>query len=133
MTFEQLEEELPNGLHDAQIRSFARNFENGTLTVDVRIHIGLREGPPEKREEYRNGFITFTGVELFVIESPDASSAFLAPGSVSFSVSQGELDLLSVDIIKKLTQGIDIYSLFILDWYSNIHIAASDMSFGWDA
>jgi hypothetical protein len=132
MTLEQLEEELPNGLHDAQIRSIARNFENGTLTLEVRILIGLPDDSPEKRDEYRNGSITFTGVELFVIESPEASSAFLAPGSVSFSVSRSEVDLFPVDIVGKLMQGTDMYSLFILDWHSHIHIAASDMSFGWE-
>src|SRR5258708_5276620 len=131
MTLEQLEEELPNGLHDAQIRSTNRNFENGTLTFGVRILIGLPDDPPTKRNEYRNGTITFTEVAMFVIESPEASSAFVAPGSVSFSASRSEVDLLPVDIVKKFPQGVSMYSFFILDWYSNVHVAASDMRFGW--
>jgi hypothetical protein len=133
MTLEQLEEELPNGLHDAQISSFGRNFENRTLTLKVRILIGLPDDSPEKRDVYRNGSITFTGVELFVIERPEASSAFLAPGSVSFSVSRSEVNLFPVDIVEKLAEGTDMYSLFILDWHSHIHIAASNMSFHWEA
>ena len=132
MTLEQLEEELPNGLHDAQIRAITRNFENGTLTLGVRILIGLIDDPPPKRTEYRNGTITFTEVALFVIESPDASSPFLAPGRVSFSVSRSEVDLFPADIMKKLPQGVSMYSFFILDWYSNVHVAASDMRFGWE-
>ena len=63
MTLEQLEEELPNGLHDAQIRSITRNFENGTLMLALHIHVGLLDDPPEERERYRNGMITFSGVE----------------------------------------------------------------------
>jgi len=54
MTLEQLEEELPTGLHDAQVRSIARNFENGTLTLEVRILIGLPDDSPGKRDEDRN-------------------------------------------------------------------------------
>lgn len=132
MTFEQLEDELPNGLHDAQIRSVTRNFENGTLRLDVRILIGLPEEPAGKRDQYRNGHIMFTGVELLVIEKPDASSAFLAPGSVFFRVDRSEGDLYPADIAGKLTQSSDKYSLFVLDWHSHIHIVASGLSFGWE-
>jgi hypothetical protein len=131
MTLEQLEEELPNGLHDAQIRSITRDFENGKIILEVRILVGLPDDPLEHRDEYRNGSITFTGVELFVIESPEASSAFLAPGAVSFSVARSEVELFPRDIVKKLAQGINMYSFFVLDWHSSIHIAASDMRFGW--
>lgn len=132
MTLEQLEEELPNGLHDAAISSITRNFESGNLTLELSILTGLPDDPPERRNERRNGFITFTGVELFVIESPEASSAFLAPGSVSFSVSRSEPGLFPDDIVSKLTRGVDMYSFFVLDWHSSIHIAASDMHFGWE-
>jgi hypothetical protein len=133
MTLEKLEEELPNGLHDAQIRSITRNFENRSLTLEVRILIGLPDDPPGKRDEYRNGCITFTGVELFVVEVPDASSASLWSGSVYFSVSRSDVDTFPVEIVKKLTPRINMYTFFLLHWISNIHVAASDMTFGWEA
>jgi hypothetical protein len=132
MTLEQLEEELPNGLHDAQIRSITRNFENGTLTLALHIHVGLLDDPPEERERYRNGMITFSGVELFVVESPEASSAFASPGGVWFNASRSEVGLLPADIEAKLTQATLRYSFFVLDWHSHIHIAASGMSFAWE-
>jgi hypothetical protein len=132
MTLEQLEDELPNGLHDAQIRSIARNFENGTLALGVRILVGLPGHSPGERDEYRNGCIMFTGVQLCVTETPDAASAFPALGSVTFSASRSEADLFPANIVERLTPGIDMYSLFVLDWHSHIHIAASNISFHWD-
>jgi len=131
MTLEQLEEELPNGLHDAQIRSITRNFENDTLTLEVRILTGLYDDPPEKRSAYRNGSITFIGVKVFVIETPDASSAFLARGAVYFIASLTEPGSIPAQVVAKLAPGNNMYSFFILDWHSNIHLAALDMTFGW--
>ena len=132
VTLEQLEEELPNGLHDAQIRSITRDFENGTITLEVRILTGLPHDPPEKRNAYRNGSITFIGVTVFVIEAPEASSAFLAPGTVYFNVRRTDLGSLPAGVVGKLKPGNDMYSFFVLDWHSDIHLAASDMTFGWE-
>jgi hypothetical protein len=131
MTLEQLEEQLPNGLHDAQIKSITRNFENGTLTLDLRILTALYDDPPERRSAYRNASITFIGVKLFVIELPDPSSAFLAPGAVYLVASRTESGSLPAEVVGKLTPADNTYSFFILDWHSNIHVAASDMTFRW--
>ncbi|MGB8031929.1 MAG: hypothetical protein WCF30_19930 [Terracidiphilus sp.] len=132
MTLEQLEQELPNGLHDAQILSIKRSFEEESLILEVRILVGLPDNPPETRSEYRKAVITFTGVKLFIVESPDASSAFLAPGGVWFSAGRSEPGTFSPELEEKLGFSADSYSLFILDWQSSIHIAASDVSFAWN-
>jgi len=133
MTFEQLAQELPNGLHDAQLLSIKRSFEDESLILAVRVLVGLPDNPRETRSEYRNAAITYTGVKLFVIENPDASSAFLAPGGLSFSAGRSEPGTFSPEIEQKLTNSTETYSFFILDWLSRIHIAASGISFAWDS
>jgi hypothetical protein len=133
MTLEQLEQELPNGLHDAQIISIKRNFENESLILDVHILVGLPDNPPETRSEYRKAVISFTGVKLFIVESPDAASAFSAPGGVWFSAGRSAPGTFSPEIERKLASCKETYSFFILDWESNIHIAATDMSFAWSS
>jgi hypothetical protein len=133
MTLEELEKSLPNGLHDAQIRSLARNFENETATMSVRILIGFPEDSPSSRDAYRNASIIFTGVKLFVLENPDASSAFLNPGSLWFTVSRTDAGALPLELVDRLERGMLLYSFFILDWHSNMHIAASEIAFNWDA
>jgi len=133
MTLEQLERELPNGLHDAQIVSIERGFEGETLILNVLILAGLPDDPSETRNEYRRAAITFTGVKLFIIESPDASSAFLAPGGVWFSASRSNPGTFSPEIERRLSGCKEAYSFFILDWASNMHVAATDIGFAWSS
>jgi len=132
MTLEQLEQELPNGLHDAKICSITRNFENESVVLAVRILVGLPSDPPDTRDDFRDASITFTGVKLFVVETPEASSAFCASGSVSFNADRSEAGSLPPEIESKLSKDIDRYSLFVLDWLSCIHIAASGVCFAWN-
>src|SRR5579871_1088352 len=98
ITLEQLEQALPNGLHDAQMLSFKRLLEDETLILDVRVLVGNPDDAPEARSEYRDAIITFTGVKLFVVECPDPSSAFFSSGPVWFSADQSEPGALSPEI-----------------------------------
>jgi hypothetical protein len=100
--------------------------------MNLNVLVGLPGDPPEARDAYRAATITFSGVKLFVVESPDASSAFLSPGDVSFSMERSELGTFSPEIEKRLANISERYSFFILDWLSSIHIAASSMSFAWN-
>jgi hypothetical protein len=61
MTLEELDKSLPEGLHDAQIRSYRRDFESATLTLFAKIVVGLSH---EKKNQllYRDGEIIFHGV-----------------------------------------------------------------------
>ena len=110
-----------------------RSFEDGSLIQDVNILTGQPDDPPERRSEYRKAVISFTGVKLFIVESPEASSAFLALGGVWFSAGRSEPGTFSPGIEKKLAGCKEIYSFFVLDWESSIHIAAADMNFAWSS
>jgi hypothetical protein len=111
--------------------SFKRLLEDETLILDVRVLVGNPDDAPEARSEYRDAIITFTGVKLFVVECPDPSSAFFSSGPVWFSADQSEPGALSPEIERKVVGSAEMYSLYILDWESRIHIAAADMSFEW--
>jgi len=131
MTLEQLEQMLPNGLHDAKIRSLTRNFEEETLILAVSILVGLPDDPPTTRSRYSDALITFIGVKVFIVEAPDASSPFQEPGALYFRVDRIEEGTLPFEIENVLPKDAAAYSLFILDWLSTIHIVASDVNFKW--
>lgn len=131
MTLEQLEQSLPNGLHDAKICSFARDLEKETLVFKVGVLVGLPDDPPELQDRYRDAVITFTGVKLFFVECPEASSAFPVPGGVFFSIDRTEPGTFSREIEDRLPSEIKCYSLYVLDWVSSIHLAATGMAFQW--
>ena len=131
MTLEKLEQSLPNGLHDAKICSFARDLEKETLVLKVGVLVGLPDDPPELQDRYRDAIITFTGVKLFVVECPEASSAFPAPGGVFFNIAWTEPGTFSREITDRLPHDTSCYSLYVLDWESRIHLAVADMAFDW--
>ncbi len=131
MTLEQIEQSLPNGLHDATLSSFARDLEKKALVIRVSVLMGLPNDPPESRERYRDAIITFSGVKLLVAECPDASSAFLAPGAVTFYAERSKPGTFPPELEERLADGTGFYSLYVLDWESSIHLAADEVEFEW--
>jgi hypothetical protein len=132
MTLEELDTSLPEGLHDAQIRSYRRDFESATLTLLVRVVVGLSQ---ENKNQllYRDGEFIFHGVQYVVSEFPAAASTFRDAGCVWFSFSRTEPGIISEDLSSVLAPDILRYSLFVFEWHSSIHIAAREVSFTWSA
>jgi hypothetical protein len=132
MTLEELDNSLPEGLHDAQIRSYRRDFELATLTLVARVVVGLSQ-ESKNRLLYRDGEIIFHGVQYVVSEFPGAESTFRDAGCVWFSFSRTEPGIISEDLSSALAPDILRYSLFVLEWHSSIHIAAREVSFTWSS
>ena len=132
MTLEQLEDKLPNGLHDAEICSITRDFEKETVTMVVNVLVGLPGDSAEKRDDTRAASITFTDVRLFTIAPPTVLSACGVSGSISFHAERSKTGLLPAEIESDLQQCNDLYSLYVYDWESYIHIATSGIRFEWN-
>jgi hypothetical protein len=96
------------------------------------VLIGLPDEPVELRDRYRLGTLRFPGVSFVVVDPPAATSAFLRPGAVWFSWSR--LDAAESPEIAELLaseSNLQAYSFWIHDWFSSIHLAATDVSFAW--
>lgn len=130
MTLEEIDSSLPEGLHDAQIRSYVRDFETATLTFFVKVVVGLS---PEnnRRLQYCDGEIRFQGVQYFMSENPDAESVFRDPGCVWFSFGRADAGAIPDVVDKMLPPELLRYSLFIQEWNSSMNIAAHEVSFTW--
>lgn len=63
---EKLYDLLPNGLHDADLRSFTMNYAEHELTLAVAAWVSTGE----PRELYRSARVTFGGVTFICIEPP---------------------------------------------------------------
>ena len=129
MTLEQLEERLPNGLHDAKIRSITHIYETGALIVCVEILTGLPDDPPTIRSAYRDAVISFTDVSLCHIEQPENERIIGAKGGVWFKYSRTEPGIWPLKLSERFPVEAISYTLYILDWESSIHIVASDLNF----
>jgi hypothetical protein len=113
---------------------FARMGETSSQehwTLFVKLVVGVSE--ENERLQYRDGEITFHGVQYVVSESPDAESTFRDARCLWFSFSRTEPGAIPEAIDRILSPDILRYSLFILDWHSSIYIAAREISFTWSS
>jgi hypothetical protein len=131
MTLEELERMLPNGLHDATLRALTRDFKNEALALEVSILVGVPDDPPEERDLYRDALISFTGVKVFTIDPPDAASAFQTAGNLSFHIDQCGLGASTSELERSLGESLTTYSIYVLDWESEMKLTAADIIFGW--
>lgn len=130
MTLEEIDNSLPEGLHDAQIRSYVRDFESATLTLFVKVAVGLSK-ENNRLLEYRDGEIGFRDVQYFVSENPDAESTFRDSGCVWFSFGRADAGVIPEAVNAVLPPELLRYSIFIREWYSSMNIVARDVSFTW--
>jgi len=50
VTLDDLENTLPNGLHDAKAQRVSLDYKERKVTMDLSVWVGDINGPPEKRE-----------------------------------------------------------------------------------
>jgi len=88
---------LPNGLHDALIRSLDHNYEKAVVSLQVEILFLLPDDPP-KLMRYRNGVIQFHQTIFCTVELPENERIFGHPGSIWFKFWRIEPGILAKDI-----------------------------------
>ena len=133
MTFEELEQTLPNGFHDARILALSLDNLDRTLTIKLSLHVSV-EGDGD-RERYRIASLGAHSVCLFFMESPDPNYHFLFDGrgiaASGASVALGQ-DSLIDPLLRKLPPGVTAYRFFLDDWNSFLYLAANDVSLSWE-
>lgn len=131
MTLEELENTLPNGLHDAEVKRVTIDYTQRSLVLETDVWVGEMADPPARREAYRRGRIEFSGLLFLVMEPPDPSYPF----------KNGDLRIGGCDLRKNLDRTLleslpnDAFfrSLWVSEWNAFIHIAAKQVWLSWDA
>jgi hypothetical protein len=55
MTLLEIEQSLPNGLHDSEVHKITIDYERRKVTVDLAVWVGDMNDPPERRGPTRKG------------------------------------------------------------------------------
>jgi hypothetical protein len=131
MTLEEIEDSLPNGLHDAEIKGLAMDYEQAQLVLRVVVLVGRPSQSYPEREACRSGEISFRGVQFYSVDYPQTGSSFRHPGTVSFSYERTAPGEMPIELREALPAGAQCYSFFVRDWLSHIRIAAAEVSFSW--
>src|SRR5215831_10822224 len=75
MTLTDIAAQLPNGFHDAFLRTLTVDYALAKATMAVRICVGDVNSTIEAaREAYRAATLTLTGLQWCVIERPNGAS-----------------------------------------------------------
>jgi hypothetical protein len=131
MTLEHLEQNFLNGLHDAQIKAMTHDYEHAIVRLDVQIVVGMPEEDVANRLRYRSGKILFHQVLFCAVEVPENERILGRSGSIWFVFDRIKPEALPEKIARALPPEALCYSLYILEWESQIRIAAGDVSFSW--
>ena len=136
MTFEDIENSLPNGFHDSKILYFSLDAKTRTLTMRFSLWVGSMDDL--NPEVYREIALTAQGISIFFVEPPDPTYPFSLDGQGL--AAQG--DFVDVkrsrfvseqagNVLKKLPSRASIYRFFLENWNSFLYVAAEEVSFSW--
>jgi hypothetical protein len=133
LTFEEANQKVPNGFHDAEIRKISIDFVDRSIVMGMNLHVGVPSDPDPER--YRAGTLKVLSPCLFFIEHPDPRYDFVPDGSPinasgnSVKVGQNaEVDRL----LAVLPPNTTAYLFFLDDWNSCLYLAGASVEFSWD-
>jgi hypothetical protein len=132
MTFKELENELPNGFHDAELQEMRIDYVGGSITLRMSFWIGSMAAP--NREEHRLGELRITGLYFCVIDPPDPNGRYVPDGgalSVSGDPAKPDTCPALEGLSRTLPPGVACYRFFVHEWNSFINIAAKDVQVCW--
>jgi len=129
MTLEELENSLPNGLHDAEVKRIAVDYEQRKATLELTVWVGDMRDPPEQREAYKNGLIEISGLLFLVIEPPDPKYPFQRADLTIDGCDMSKN--LNGELLRSLPAGSFFRSLWVNEWNAFIHIAAKKAEMVW--
>src|SRR5437879_6449262 len=119
MTLEELENTLPNGLHDAEILRIAVDYAVRNLTLEVAVWVGDMGDAPERREAYKSGRIEISGLLFLVMEAPDPKYPFQ---SSDLRIDGCDMSKnLDTQLLQSLPAGAFLRSLWVNEWNAFIH------------
>ena len=134
MTLDELDHELPNGFHDADILSLELDYVAATAKLHLSLLVGWPEDPDPESQAYQEAILVVTGLCFCSIDPPSPTYPFLPDGkpiNVSGHPAKPD-DFPSLpDLAAILPSGTWCYRWFVNDWNSFIYIAGRNAEITW--
>ena len=131
MKFEELDREYPNGFVDAELIGCSIDYQNRSALLQLNLRGNLPDG--ESRDEYRRAVLSLDELYYFAIEPPDADHLWYPRQAIQvdgFAEDAAQFPLFE-QLNPKLSKTAFCCRLYVHDWNSFIHIAASNAQFSW--
>lgn len=135
-TLEEIEQSLPFGLTNAELRRLEIDFRNGTAVIELGIAVAGTVGDWERR----GARICLSGLTLLTVEPPHPNyfEDYLEDGAGPPWVSRSsgheyaELELGTKHLSEiQIDPGQFAYRLLVHDWNSYIHFRANKAELEW--
>jgi hypothetical protein len=130
VTLEDVENTLPNGLHDAEVRRVSMDYQERKLTFDLSVWVGDMDDSPERREAYRSAQLVVSDVLFLVMEPPDPSYPFMDTAQLRVDGCEMRKNLDNA-LLQTLPNDAFVRSLWVNEWNAFIHIAAKNANMVW--
>lgn len=133
MTLDDLASSLPNGLHDAQLKSVTVNYVAGEARLLLDIWMGDLEAATEaEREKCAQAEIILTGLAFWVCEPPDSRYPFNIHRGLR--IDTGPVHSLRkppLTVLPPVPEGLFLNWIFVSDWNAFIYVAARHARLEW--
>ncbi len=122
MTLDDIALELPNGFHDALLRTLTIDYVSHRATLALRVWVGDAHAATEaEREAYRPATLTVSGLAWCIVESPEpvtdgtGDGLWIDAGPVS--------NLKDKPALPTVPDGAFAWWIFVRQWNAFMYIA----------
>jgi hypothetical protein len=129
VNLEELEAELPNGLHDSLLRTLSSDLTEGRAELILDVWLGdLHSSLESERERRRPGRLELLGLTYLVVEDPDPRYAPVEGTPVQIDACAADDDAARS---RQVPEGGFAGRFFVTQWNSFIHFAALEARLTW--
>jgi hypothetical protein len=125
---DEVERLLPNGFHDALLRRLSVDYEASVLRLEIEFWIGDM-ADEERREIYRPGRVTVTGLGFLIIDNPCKGDGPFT-GKLWIDGGAGDPETSAVPLPPP-ESGAFRYWLFVDEWNGFIRFAGRSAGLEW--
>jgi len=130
VTLKELEDSLPNGLHDAEVVRLSVDYIQRRLILDLSIWVGDMDDPPERREAYKNGQLVLSGLTFLIMEPPDPRYPYRVSPKLTVDVIDASKSV-DAELLNSLPTGAFCGSFWVNQWNGCMSFAADDAAIVW--
>ena len=130
VTLHELADTLPNGFHDAEIRTVSVDYCDQRAVLQLEVWVGSMNAPPEHgREVYRLAELELRGLAYLAMEPPDHNYPYGDGSPIGVDLSQRSVPVNG----PPPRHGYFAACFFVTDWNSCITVSAQDAALQWAA
>lgn len=128
MTFEELEQTLPQGFHDAQLKSLSLDYVKKEIRIEIDFVVGVNL--KSHSMEFRSAEVLVAEFDFCVMDIPDSSYPYQKKHSLWIDAVSGQPEDSEV-ALPPHSRSHFLFSIWVDEWNGYMRIAAGDMNLKW--